>query len=202
MAKSSSCSQLLGLPPGFDCEIFVDTDQSLAFPYHLDFDSHGNLYISNGNPFAPIVKVAPDGSVTFSPSRDLYISEFAAPGRIFRIFSTLIPATIDIKPGSFPNSINLKSKGVIPVAILTTDDFDATIVDPLSVLFGPNGATESHGKGHIEDVDGDGDLDMVLHFNTLETGIQCGDTSASLSGITTGGQSFEGSDSIKTVGCK
>ena len=31
---------------------------------------------------------------------------------------------IDIKPGSFPNSINLKGKGVIPVAILSTTTFD------------------------------------------------------------------------------
>ncbi len=29
--------------------------------------------------------------------------------------------SIDIKPGSFPNSISPRSKGVIPVAILTTD---------------------------------------------------------------------------------
>ena len=34
--------------------------------------------------------------------------------------------TIDIKPGSFPNRINLRSKGVIPVAVLTTATFDAT----------------------------------------------------------------------------
>jgi hypothetical protein len=47
---------------------------------------------------------------------------------------------IDIKPGSFPNSINPRSKGVIPVAILTTDTFDATTVDPLSVTFGPDEA--------------------------------------------------------------
>jgi hypothetical protein len=99
-------------------------------------------------------------------------------------------------------SINPKSKGNIPVAILTTGDFDATTVDPLSVEFGPDGATESHGRGHIEDVDGDGDDDLVLHFRTQDTGIQCGDTSASLIGETSGGQAIEGSDSINTVGCK
>lgn len=96
----------------------------------------------------------------------------------------------------------LKSKGVIPVAILTTDDFDATTVDPLSVEFGPAGAIEAHGTGHIEDADGDGDLDLVLHFKTQEGGIQCGDTEASLTGETFGGQAIEGSDSVKTVGCK
>jgi hypothetical protein len=110
--------------------------------------------------------------------------------------------SIDIKPGSSPNSINPKSNGVIPVAILTTDTFDATSVDPLSVRFGPNGAEETHQKGHIEDVNHDGEPDLVLHFKTQDTGIQCGQTSASLTGETMDGEPIQGSDSIKTVGCK
>lgn len=109
--------------------------------------------------------------------------------------------TIDVKPESYPNTINPKSKGVIPVAILTTATFDATTVDPLSVKFGPSGAVESHHKGHIEDADGDGDMDMVLHFKTQETGIQCGETQASLTGETFGGQAITGTDVIQTVGC-
>src|SRR5207248_3131225 len=42
---------------------------------------------------------------------------------------------IDIQPGISPNLINLKSKGVIPLAILTTATFDATTVDPSTVCF-------------------------------------------------------------------
>ncbi len=114
----------------------------------------------------------------------------------------IVEVDIDIKPDSDQNSVNPRSKGVIPVAILTTDDFDATAVDPMSVEFGPDGATEAHGNGHIEDADGDGDLDLVLHFKTQDTGIQCGDTDASLTGETFGGQMFEGTDSINTVGCR
>jgi hypothetical protein len=107
---------------------------------------------------------------------------------------------IDIKPGSDPNSINPESKGIIPVAILTTDDFDATTVDPLSVQFGPeDGATEVHEKGHIEDVDEDGDPDLVLHFITQETGIVCEDVEARLTGETFDGQAIEGFDSVNIV---
>lgn len=113
-----------------------------------------------------------------------------------------IPVAIDIKPNSFPNSINLKSKGNIPVAILTTDIFDATTVDETTVLFGATGTEAALVHSDIEDVDGDLDTDMILHFNTQDTDILCGDTSAFLTGETFGGQAIEGSDSIKTVGCK
>jgi hypothetical protein len=45
-----------------------------------------------------------------------------------------LAAVIDIKPGNDTNSINLKSKGLVPVAILTTEDFDALSVDAGSVF--------------------------------------------------------------------
>ncbi len=80
-------------------------------------------------------------------------------------------------------------------------DFDATLVDFSTVTFGPNGAVESHGQGHVEDVDGDGDPDMVFHFKTQETGIACGDPDATLDGETFDSIKFTGTDTVKTVGC-
>ncbi|MGD2152401.1 MAG: C39 family peptidase [Gemmatimonadales bacterium] len=115
--------------------------------------------------------------------------------------SPIITAELDVKPGSFPNSINPRANGVIPVAILTSGGFDATEVDASTVEFGPGKATASRGRGHIEDVDGDGDLDMLLHFRTRDSGIQCGDDVVSLTGKTLSGATFEGSNSIETTGC-
>ncbi|MDO8444709.1 MAG: SBBP repeat-containing protein [Deltaproteobacteria bacterium] len=115
-------------------------------------------------------------------------------------YSPVIVVMVDIKPGSYPNSMNLDSTGVIPVSILSTSDFDARNIDPLTVKFGPAGATEAHGMGHIEDVNADGLLDIILHFNTAETGIQEGETSASLTGKTLDGKNIIGSDSIRIVG--
>ena len=100
---------------------------------------------------------------------------------------------------------------MIPVAILTTStsdgeliDFDAGGVNPATAKFGSAGAAIAHSYGHVEDVDGYSDTDVVLHFRTKETGIQCGDTEATLSGFTFDGTEIQGSDSIKTAGegCK
>jgi hypothetical protein len=109
---------------------------------------------------------------------------------------------IDIKPGSLENPINLRAKkGTIPVAILTTETFDAAQVDWETVLFGPSGATERHERLHVGDTDGDGDMDAELHFRTRDTGILCDDTEATLTGETFAGDAFAGTDVIKTVKC-
>jgi hypothetical protein len=44
----------------------------------------------------------------------------------------------------------------------------------------------------LKDVDGDGDTDMVPYFKTQAAGIQCGDTSASLTGETFSAQMIQG----------
>lgn len=108
---------------------------------------------------------------------------------------------IDIKPGSFPNSINPNSFGVIPVAILTTPTFNAATVNASTVRFGANGTEAAPVQTALQDVDGDGDIDRILHFITQSTGITCGAPSASLSGQTFNGQAIKGTDSVRTVGC-
>jgi len=117
---------------------------------------------------------------------------------------TVTEVTIDIKPGNMVNLINLSSNGLIPVAILTTDSFGATTVDPSSVCLGDDDnpsqrdCTEAHGKGHIEDVNGDGRPDLLLHYEVSQTGIDPGDTTVCLTGKTFAGVSIEGCDSIRT----
>lgn len=145
----------------------------------------------------PNGQVLVTGGFDFGAGSDLSSAElFSAPA------ASVVSVAIDVKPGSFPNSINPMSMGKIPVAILTTDTFDATSVDPNTVRFGRNGTEAGPVHSALEDVDGDGRIDMILHFNTQDTGIQCGDTSASLKGKSFGGQAIGGSDSVNTVGCK
>jgi len=114
-----------------------------------------------------------------------------------------LPISLDIKPDSFPNSVNPYSRGVIPVAILGSDTFDVAEIDVATLQFGPAGAEPTHShRGHLQDVDLDGITDLVTHYRTRDTGIVCGDESATLTGETLDGQPIEGSDSINTVGCR
>jgi hypothetical protein len=144
--------------------------------------------------FGPAIELPAATSMVESP--EITLEEDLSIGLL-----GILTVQVDIKPGSFPNNINPKSNGVVPVAILTTNTFAATTVDPLSVTFGPRGAVEAYARGHLEDVDGDGDTDMVLHFRTQETGIVCGDTSATLEGRMVNGLGIRGIDSVQTVGC-
>jgi hypothetical protein len=108
-----------------------------------------------------------------------------------------IEVQIDIKPGSYPNSINLKSKGKVPVAILTTDDFDAYDVDPETCYF----AGASPLRWNMHDLGKDGDDDMVLHFNTqdLVEYLNKDSTEASLECETYAGIQITGTDSVNIV---
>lgn len=72
-----------------------------------------------------------------------------------------IQVTIDIKPGSCPNPFNLKSRGVLPLALVGDTFFDVTQVDIDSIILfradGVGGQVQPIARGngpsyHIEDV--------------------------------------------------
>ena len=102
---------------------------------------------------------------------------------------------IDIKPGAYPNGINLKSKGAVQVAILASSEFDSSSVDPSTVKFADASAT----KWVMRDMNDDGYVDMLLYFNTQDLNLTSSSTSATLTGKTTNGKSIEGSDSVLIV---
>ena len=113
-----------------------------------------------------------------------------------------VMVSIDIKPGSFPNSINLGSSGSIPVAILSTPTFDAPRrVDRGSLTFGRTGDEQSliTCSRSPEDVNADGLLDLVCHFDTRKTGFQVGDSVGILRGRLFDGTSIEGRDSVRIL---
>jgi beta-glucanase (GH16 family) len=86
-----------------------------------------------------------------------------------------------------------RGNGVIPVALLTTESFNALSVDHNTVRFGD--AVETHrnkktgeATRHEKDFEGDGDIDLIFHFRAKETGYDCDSTQFTLTGETFSGQ--------------
>lgn len=90
-----------------------------------------------------------------------------------------IPVSVDIKPSDCPNPLNVKSRGVLPVAMLGSEDFDVNSIDLTSIRL----AGVAPVRSRFEDVatpvsdlndcacntEGpDGFTDLVLKFRTPE----------------------------------
>ena len=100
---------------------------------------------------------------------------------------------------------NLKTSGVIPVAILTVPGFDATQVALATLCFGDAEApaerdcTEAHAMAHVEDLDKDRDLDVLLHYEAAQVGIDAADTTACLIGRLKDGTGIYGCAALPPV---
>lgn len=122
----------------------------------------------------------------------------------------LVP--IDIKPGDARNTVNVKANGKLAVAMVsagasaTAGAFDATTVNPASVaLAGASVATQGRGTplSAAQDVNADGRLDLLLHFNIGElqlAPLASGNTvDAVLYGETWSGELIRGGDTIRLL---
>lgn len=184
------------------CALFNNNDPSdSATPYDTEADGFTVVLTATTsvNPGLNHIKLAiADAGDRILDSHVLLKSESfvcAPPGII---------ADIDIKPGSDPNSVPCNSPDFgIPVAILSTADFDATMVDHTTVNF--HGAYEMHTKHsgemkrHEEDVDLDGDIDLVFHFRLGDTDLDCDSVEGSLTGETYDGIPVTGTDALNMI---
>ena len=118
-----------------------------------------------------------------------------------RSSAEVIHVTIDVKPGDKPTTIEPKREGMVPIAILTTREFDATRVDPATVRAGATGTEAAVFRSASEDIDRDGDTDMLLLFRVQQMGLECDGMSVSLKGQARDGQEIEGTEAVKMVGC-
>jgi hypothetical protein len=98
---------------------------------------------------------------------------------------------------------NNDGHGVIPVAILGSGTFDLTQVDASTVAL-EGLAIGARGKAnkllaHLEDVNGDGLLDLVVQIEDVDGAFTSGDGWATLTGSLLDGTSFQGMDEICIV---
>jgi hypothetical protein len=79
-------------------------------------------------------------------------------------------------------------------------DFDTSDIDPATLRFGPGegGVAPDTSPTFGVDFDSDGINDAKFNILTGDSGIQCSDTNAELTGETSAGQEFSGIDAIST----
>lgn len=109
---------------------------------------------------APISTLTVDGS---GGANMVTIQGDPPPGVTLNLVAAVQTVQIEVRQ----QSLNLASNGVIAVAMFTTASFNAATVDVGSVIFAGAHAV----RGVLEDADGDGDLDLILHFRTQDTNL-------------------------------
>jgi hypothetical protein len=133
-----------------------------------------------------------DGSVSVQRTFDVTVID--DPGAV----------TVDVVPGSDTNEVSKK----FDVAFLSSSEFDAaTRIDMASLTAGKTGSEDSlvrdrktgAVKYRLEDVNGDGLLDVVVSVETSKTGLSSADTEILIHG-TADGVAFGVADQIALGG--
>jgi hypothetical protein len=140
------------------------------------------------------------GAETSGGTYTLTISLLAPPVQIIHI---------EVKPGSGESApINPNARGSIPVALLGSPAFNVLAVEPSSLTFGRTGDEQSWQRCAKEgtDVNGDGHLDLVCHFDnrlakfaddTFAAILKGSLKSAGTARSASGGGAFEGHADLK-----
>ncbi len=149
-------------------------------------DVEGTYSLAVTEPFANVIREGETGE-------PYWAAETAGVGTTASLTITVsgISPALDIKPGSCPNPVNARSRGVVPIAVVGGELFDVTDIDVDSLVLtranGIGGAVAPIGRRNgriasLEDVatpfdgglcgchafGGDGFDDLVLKFSTEE----------------------------------
>ena len=169
---------------GFPGQWEVYDTSSLGFivdgDFYIELIGHPECDLVTGQDHPSIGRsdMSGDGGATWTacPDSEFYIAAVIGP--------PVIPVYVDIKPGSWPNPLNVRSRGKFAVAICGTEDFDAMTIDPATIRMHSEDVIEGvpplrwswedvatpytadMGGGHA--LEGDGYMDLVLFFNTRE----------------------------------
>ncbi|MEK7463405.1 MAG: NlpC/P60 family protein [Patescibacteria group bacterium] len=170
----------------YTIKVLPESGAPFTATYTLDFSVNDQLVVLADN--VPISQIPTNGyGITTSETGTT---------------SSFVPVAIDIKPGNYPNSINLKSNGVVPVAIFGSATFDVKQVDSATVKLA-NAPAKLKGNGQpmasFEDVNGDGFTDIVVHVVAKALQLTVNNVKANLEGRLFNGTIIKGSDSVRIV---
>ena len=182
------------LDPAFDTDGIAITDISSGdYAAGLTLQADGQILVAGWS----------DNGIHF----DFTLARYDAAG-------TAIEATLDVRPGKFPNRIELeknickgKDDDNLPVAILTTPEFDALqLVDATSLQIGDPalGGTAAPIHSQARDIDHDGDRDVGLLFALCDLvanhALDENSTELVLTGRTLDGGTFTARDAVQMIG--
>jgi len=203
----------------------------------VDFEVDGTA-LSDGDKlsdFVPLVEYRPDGIILdhYTGTITGILADGSVLNNLFAIYNTgalegigniiivhkpvTIKVDVDVRPSSCPNPVNVKSKGVLPVAILGTEEFDVSTIDIASIFL--NGVQAI--RSILEDVSApfddpnececftngpDGFMDLTLKFKTQQIVESLGEVNTGdiltlpLTGVLNDGTPIEGADCVVIVG--
>jgi predicted outer membrane repeat protein len=182
---------------GWDGEGNIDSDPL--------FVAYGDAHLSEGSPCIdagtregelPEFDFEGDGRV-LGQAPDMGADETAAKS----VAKVDVAIAIDLKPGRGRNSINLKSRGVVPVAVFGSDAVNVSDIDFTTVKL----AGAAPIRRCFKHVDRDGHTDVVFFFRTQDLlrsqdlVLGKGITEVTLSGTLGDGTQISGTDKVRIV---
>ena len=112
-----------------------------------------------------------------------------------------IRVNIDVKPGDNRTTIEPDREGLMPVAVLSSAQFDASTIDPRTIRVGPTGTEAEPFRSMSDDVNRDGRTDLLVLVRVQEMRAKCGDKMIRLTAKTKAGADVEGSEEVTMERC-
>jgi len=164
--------------------------------------------------------------ITFGPDGAMYVAEYSFDEQLQRIYRIVpyapVEVAVEIKPGGCPNPLNAASRGLLPVAVLGSDELDVTTIDVASVRLedvAPIRSSYEDAAAAVAEANAcdcnatlgpDGYLDLTLKFRTQDVAEQIvnaigaiakGDElQPRLTGSLSDGTAIVGDDCVRVVG--
>jgi hypothetical protein len=196
---------------------FVDSDAyelNLTYPGVEEFTVYSDhiqnevMYIDSWEPYQPPPLVPGYYELTLHSNHNVD-EPFGFEHHRSIWFAVAIEIDIDLKPGTYPNEVNFNGRGVIPVAVLGSADFDVREINiPFLRFEGMEVRIKRNGKPQCDNKDVSGDFsasmegspdgftDLVCMFVDTKSGWPSGKVEASLTGWLNDWIPFKGTDSI------